>query len=82
MDILYGFFVFISKEINFSSVGMAQRCGAAALPPQTQASWNGSNRFRSCDVLLCSPAIFQPKQDAKEISPSFQERTSDTFKLV
>lgn len=64
------FFGFLSKEINLSSVSEAQqRRGAAVLPPQTQASWNGSNTFRSCDTLLCSLAIFQPKQDANEISP-------------
>lgn len=77
-----GFFVFVSKEISFSSVRVTQQSsGAAVLLPQAQASRNGSNRFGSCDVLLCSPAIFQPKQDGNEISPSFQRRTSDTFKL-
>lgn len=75
-------FLFLKKSILVLSRVTQQRSGAAVLPPQAQASWNGSNRFRSCDVLLCSTAIFQPKQDASEISPSFRERTSDTFKLV
>ena len=78
-----GFFGFFSKESNFISVRVSQqRSGAVVLASQTQASWNRSNRFRSCDVLLCSPAIFQPKQDATEIFPSFWERTSYILKLV